>query len=289
MNMVSHILLPSNCQTYSSDKERAKAEGELEPFDPSAQYVHPLSRVKVKIRISSESRSQSARVSDGEMFVNSEEEDESEESEESDGSEDDDDYGVPVLRKRLSRRAKSTATKELPFSPRKSRSRKIMTFAESESDFSDQMPGPTRRSMRKKVTKINLITDEEDYLDEDEMDSQSRDRRAKGKGKIKAKKSTQIKPMYGRIRAVSTIRDDPFPDDEEHEALRRHRDICEKCHQKPAQLLLAAFKKRSKSNGKKRKRSTDDEFEESEGDEKYINMGGWVTWLVVYAIPVVFF
>jgi chromodomain-helicase-DNA-binding protein 4 len=266
-------------------KERANAEGELEPFDPSAQYIHPLSRVKVKIRISSESRSQSARLSDGEIFVTSEEEDESEESEE---SEDDGDYGAPVLRTRLPRRAKSTATKELPFSPRKTRSRKVLTSADSEGDFSDQMSGPTRRSMRK-VTKINLIVDE-DYLDEDEMDSQSQDQRAKSKGKTKANKSIQIKPMYGRIRAVSTIRDDPFPDDEKHEALRRHRDICEKCHQKPAHMLLAAFnKKRSKGNGKKRKRSTDDEFEESEDDQKYINMGGWVTWFVVFAIFVVFF
>ena len=160
-----------------------------------------------------------------------------------------------------------------------------MTIAESESDSSDQIPGSTRRSMRKKVTKINLIVDEGDYLDEDEIDSQSR---PKAKGKTKTKKS-QIKPMYGRIRAVTTIRDDPFPDDEEHEALRRHRDICEKCHQKPAHLLLAAFKKRSKGNGRKRKRSTDDEFEESEDDQKYINMGGWMTWFVVYVKFVVFF
>ena len=272
-----------NVNLIQAIKGRAKAEGELEPFDPSAQYVHPLSRVKVKIRISSESRSQSTRLSDGEIFVNSEEDD----NEESEESEDDDDYSRPVLRARPSRRAKSTATKELPFSPRKTRSRKVMSFAESESDFSDQMPGSIRRSMRTKVTKINLITDEEDYLDEDEMDSQSEDRRAKVKGKTKAKKSTHLKPMYGRIRAVTTIQDDPFPDDEDHEALRRHRDICEKCHQKPAHLLLVAFKKKSKGKGKKRKRSTD-EFEESEDDQKYINMGGWMTWFVVYAILVVF-
>ena len=272
-----------NVNLIQAIKGRAKAEGELEPFDPSAQYVHPLSRVKVKIRISSESHSQSARLSDGDILVNSEEEDDSEE------SEDDDDYGRPALRTRLSRRAKSTATKELPFSPRKTRSRKVMSFAESESDFSDQMPGSTRRSMRTKVTKINLIADEEDYLDEDEMDSQSEDRRPKVKGKTKAKKSTHLKPMYGCIRAVTTIQDDPFPDDEDHEALRRHRDICEKCHQKPAHLLLVAFKKKSKGKGKKRKRSTDDEFEESEDDQKYINMGGWMTWFVVSAILVVFF
>ena len=264
------------------NEERAKAEGGLEHFDPSAQYVHPLSRVRIKIRISSESRSQSARLSDGETFT-SEEEDESEE------SEDDNDYGSPVLRTRLSRRAKSMATKGLPFSPRKTRSRKVMSFAESESDFSDQMRSSTRRSTRTRVTKINLITDEEDYLDEDETDSQSQDRRTKAKGKTKTRKSIHPKPMYGRIRAVTAIKDDPFPDDEEHEALRRHRDICEKCHQKPAHLLLAAFKKKSKGKGKKRKRSSDDEFEESEDDQKYINMGGWMTWFVVYAILVVFF
>ena len=257
----------------------AKAEGELEPFDPSAKYIHPLSRVQVKIRIGSGRRSQSAQSTDGEVIVNSEEE-----SEESEENEDDDDYGVPMLRKRLSRRAKSTTTKELPFSPRKSRSRKVMTFAESESDSSDQMLGPTRRSTRTKVTKINLISDDEDFLDEDGIGSESQGRRANTKDKIKTKKSTHPKPMYGRIRDVAAIRDDPFPDDEEHEALRRHRDICEKCHQKPAHLLLAAFKKKSKGKGKKRKRSSDDEFEESEDDQKYIDMGGWMTWFVAYAI-----
>jgi hypothetical protein len=65
-------------------------------------------------------------------------------SEESEGSNDDDDCGAPILRKHLSRRAKSTATKELPFSPRKSRSRKVMTFTESESDSGDRKPVPTR-------------------------------------------------------------------------------------------------------------------------------------------------
>lgn len=254
-------------------KERAKAEGELDPFDPTAQYIHPLSRVKVKIRISSERRSQRGRSTDGEAFVNSDEEVESEESEDVDDYED-----APMLRKRLSRRAKSTATKALPFSPRKSRSRKVMTVAESESDSSEQKTGPPRRSMRSRVTKINLISDEEDYLDEDEMDSDSQDRKAKAK----TKKPTQPKPMYGRIRDITTIRDDPFPDDEEHEALRRHRDICEKCHLKPAHLLLAAFKKKSKGKGKKRKRSTD-EFEESDNDQKYLDMGGWMTWFVAYS------
>lgn len=265
---------------------RAKAEGELEPFDPSAQYIHPLSRAKVGIRISSERHSQSARSTDREAIVSSEEEEESEESEE---NEDDDDYGAPMLRKRLSRRAKLTATKDLPFSPRKSRSRKVMTFVESGSDSGDQMSGPTRRSARTKVTKINLISDEADYLDDDGMGSESQDRIAMAKGKIKKRRSAHPKPMYGRIRAVTTIRDDPFPDDEEHEALRRHRDICEKCHQKPAHLLLAAFKKKSKGKGKKRKRSTDDEFEESEDDQKYIDMGGWMTWFVTYTIFVASF
>ena len=262
-------------------KERAKAEGELEPFDPSAQYVHPLSRVKVKIRISSEHRSQSTRSADRQAIIDSEEE-ESEESEESEGGEDDDDYEVPMLRKRLSRRAKLTATKELPFSPKKSRSRRVITSVESESDFSDEKPGPTRRSTRTKVTKINLISDDEGFLDdEEEMSSDDQDRRAKAKSKSKIKKFIHPKPMYGRVRAVTAIQDDPFPDDEEHEALRRHRDICEKCHRKPAHLLLAAFRKKPKGKGKKRKRSTDDE--ESEDDQKYIDMGGWITWFVAYS------
>lgn len=220
---------------------------------------------------------------DGEISVNSEEEEEEEDSKE---SEEDEDYSAPALRKRLPRRTKSSATKELPFSPRKSRSRKIMTFAESHSDSSDQKPGPTRRSVRTKVTKI-VITDDEDFLDE--MDSDSQDGRVKTTDKPKAKKFAHPKPMYGRIRPVTAIRDDPFPDDEEHKALRHHRAICEKCHLKPAHLLLIAFKKKPKGKGKKRKRNTDDEFEGSEDEQKYIDMGGWVTWFVPHSISVVSF
>ena len=120
--------------------------------------------------------------------------------------------------------------------------------------------------------KINLVSDDEDYVEENRSG-----KKAKGHGKAPRRKKSSP-PMYGHVRSIDCLDDDPFSDDEENEALRLHRNICEKCHRLPAHLLLANFRKKAKGRGRKRKRSTDDEFEESEGEETYLDMGGWVRW-----------
>ncbi|KAF8167730.1 SNF2 family N-terminal domain-containing protein [Crassisporium funariophilum] len=257
-----------------------KAEGRLPPFDPSAQYIHPLSRVRVKIRISSDQRSSGPRSDDRESLSDSQEE----EDETTGESSRDEDYDISKLRIQHRRSSRSDSKKKLPFSPKKSRSRRVLTNAESDSDAENTIseeedPRRTRRSTRqKKTTTINLVSDEDEYEDDDDG-SDNVVPRAKGKAKDKKSKKParpkSAQPMYGHFRDVSYIKDDAFSDDEEHGALRNHRDICEKCHLKPAHTLLAGFKKRSRTKGKKRKR-TDDEFEETDDEQKYIDMGGWV-------------
>ena len=230
--------------------------------------------MKVKININTR------RVSGEDANVTPDSEEDEEDSE-STGDGGDDDYDGVGVRRLPRRTTRPNTRKELPYSPRKSRARRVLTIVESDTENSEYRagsPAPARRSTRaKRATEIHVIdSDDDDYLDDDDYNAPT-------KLKVRTKnRNTHIKsapPMYGHFRDITTLDEDPFSDDEDNEALRRHRAICEKCHLGPADKLLAAFKKKSKSKGKKRKRSTE-EFEESDDEDKYINMGGWVQWWV---------
>ncbi|PPQ64493.1 hypothetical protein CVT26_002032 [Gymnopilus dilepis] len=253
-----------NYPNLVEEYEEAKRKGGLPPFDPSAQYVHPKSRMKnepeselatetesLKIRLPR--RTHTAIHLDDEDHVPDSQEEETSPEEESD--EDDEEFGNGSSSRRPStRQLRSKPKKELPFSPRKTRSQKIIAVGSEselteESDNEDEAAAPPRRSTRtKKAVKINLVSDDEDYVEENRSG-----KKAKGHGKAPRRKKSSP-PMYGHVRSIDCLDDDPFSDDEENEALR----------------------KKAKGRGRKRKRSTDDEFEESEGEETYLDMGGWV-------------
>ncbi|KAF9479710.1 hypothetical protein BDN70DRAFT_878461 [Pholiota conissans] len=268
--------------------EKKKSEGRLEPFDPSASYIHPLSRIKVKIRISSDRRARASQSQEPEYVPASDEEVESVEDsageiEESDDDEGDEDYDGPRTRVQPCRAARASTRKELPFSPKKARQVNVLVSDSEESGAeSEAKKGSraTRKSTRtRKTTTIVIDSDDDNYVDEDDEEDEDIYIKKKNEDKAKKKKPHRPKsaqPMYGRFRDISTLDDDPFSDDDDNELLRHHRDICEKCHLAPAHKLLISFKKKSKRKGKKRKRSTDDEFEESDNEEKFEQMGGWV-------------
>ncbi|KAF8973574.1 hypothetical protein BDZ97DRAFT_1690769 [Flammula alnicola] len=255
--------------------KKKKSEGKLDPFDPSAHYIHPLSRIKVKISISSDRASRAAQSEDREIVPDSEEE--------SSDDDDDEDYDGPSSRIQPQRAARANTRKELPYSPRKSSSRKVIVLDSDSGDSGESEMEVDSRSLRRstrarKTTEIYISSDDE-YIDEDDDEDGSHAKRSKSKanaGKKKPPRPKSAQPMYGHFRDIKTLAEDPFSDDEDNQMLRRHRDMCEKCHLGPAHKLLAAFRKKSKGKGKKRKRSTDDEFEESDDDEQFINMGGWV-------------
>lgn len=255
--------------------DEAKAAGKYGDFDPSAHYVHPLSRVKMRITISQD-RKASVSISsaksvqsddDGVVYVP----DSEEEAEMLMAGDGDSFAGTPEPTKRTIRSKQS----QLPFSPRKTRSQQVAVLeSESEADSSR----PSRRPRRKAAIKINLDSEYEDQEDyDDDLDSAYGASISKAKGKKPLVRKVPI-PSYGHIHSVKDIKGDPYPDDPENVALRNHRSICEKCHQKPAHLLLENVQKRK---GKKRKRASEDEFEMSDG-EKFASLGGWVRWYVLY-------
>lgn len=258
----SHVLI--------SWTEKKKAEGTLAPFDPSAQYVHPLARVRVKIRISSSQISHASRSSNGD---NSDSEGSTEE-----GDEDDDDFDDYRAKRRFQpARATRSNPKDLPFSPRKTRARRVLTIPDSDSNLSDDdldsSPGPRRSTRARKATEIRLDSDAE-YID-----APASPRRLKLIGPKKSSRPP-VAPLYGRVRSIKTLLEDPFDDDDDNAVLRQHRQMCEKCHEGPAHKQLAALKKKPRNRGKKRKRSPEDEFEYTDDEERLQNQGGWVQWFV---------
>ncbi|KAJ7786129.1 SNF2 family DNA-dependent ATPase [Mycena metata] len=257
---------------------RKQTAGELASFDPAAHYVHPNSRVRMRLSIARSG----ARVSisaNGSVPPSSDvDEVNSEEDEDEEGQEEDDDYGNEdsPLKPRRSTRSGKLPRQNLPFSPRKTRSQKI-TIIDSDDD-ADSTHATTRRSTRsRKAFKINL--DEGAYYESEQEGDDSEDypRVKSGAKRPKVARKRGSRPAYGHVRGVEDIEYDPNSD-EETAALRVHRASCEKCHDKPAhELLEAERKRRSRGGGRRKKKTTDDEFEES-GDEieRITKRGGWV-------------
>lgn len=257
--------------------EQKKSAGDLPPFDPSASYVHPLSRVTMVLNFSkrygttvSVSSARSASSVDAEVVSDSQDED------------DEYDESDMLAAPRRSGRSTARAKQVLPFSPRKTRSRRILVIdSDQEPTDSDEAEPrrPIRRSTRsKKGVKVNL--DAETYSDNLESEGETSDNyssrelsKAKSKKPKKVVRRKAARPAYGHFRSVADLSDD-FSDDEN----REHRDICEKCHRVPAHTLLEALKKKSKVQGKKKRKTSDDEFEVRDDEESFTALGGWVRW-----------
>lgn len=147
----------------------------------------------------------------------------------------------------------------------------------------DDEGSSTRRSLRSRRLKLKpMVYDDEDYgesevnSDDDEYTRGRRGSRGKSvKGKQKAgARPRGARPEYGAVKSIEDIDLDYFSDDEDR-PLRAHRGICEKCHLQPANLQLAAWKKRK---GRKKKTNSD---EETDDEERIERLGGWVRWYVI--------
>lgn len=244
-------------------------------FNPNATYVHPLSRPKIKTGKQGDHSSRSSHVSrsvEAESVPASEEEstDDDDEYDEEYEDEEEDYARTPP------RSVRPTTRKELPYSPKKTRSTRVAVL-DSDSETSGKSSAnhqALRRSTRsRKAAEIVLVSDDDSY-----EEHSTRSRKVKAQTPRKKHSVKSVQPMYGHFRDISTLDEDPFSDDEDNEVLRLHRKVCEKCYEAPAHTLLEQFRKKSKRKGKKRKRGTDDEFEESEDEDSFIGIGGWVQW-----------
>lgn len=234
----------------------------MPPFDPSATNIYPKHRVGLVINLPG----QGSHSNRGFDYIEDSEET-SELSEEDD--DDDDDYrgnGSRRKRKKSSIRVKNRSSRNLPYSPVKTRNRtgarSAATNVIEDSDESDEDHAHSRRSKRALSRRNYADNEESDF----EMSEPSSEGGLLKKKKKAAKKRKGPKPAYGCIRDVTDL----YDSDPETAPLRAHRKICERCRRQPTHILL----KRTKIN---RKRSNDDLSEE---EEDYSTLGGWVRWFV---------
>lgn len=287
---------------YLNLEERKKDEGTLQPFDPSASYVHPLSRITMIINFSkrygtSVSVSSARSVSSVEVVPDSQEEDESQDSDSVDSEDDDNDdaYDETDMLAAPRRSGRSTKYNQvLPFSPKKTRSRRILII-DSDQQHTDSDSSEVRRPSRpttrsKRAVKVNL--DAKTYSDDLESEAETSDdydsrqlSKPKGKKPKKVVRPKAARPAYGHFRSIADL-DYDYSDDESM-PIGEHRDICEKCHTGPAHKLIEALKKKSKRSKKKKRKTSDAELEESDDEnERLTALGGWVRWWVTIYPPV---
>ncbi|KAI0030210.1 SNF2 family N-terminal domain-containing protein [Vararia minispora EC-137] len=274
-----------------SSYKRRKNRGKLLPFDPSATYVHPRSRVNITIKIGKPDPSRKIAPrksaagsskdipliiesdSGGEVWDDDVPEDALSTAATSDlmGDSDAADSSTPNLRRSTRQKPKQS---KLQFSTKRvhtrTRARGLLASDDegSPSGSAPSTPAAARRSTRaRKSARVNLddtyvTTSEESGDDGDDDYRARRSKGATGSGKKKTIRGKAARPAYGRVRSIADLDLDPL-DDLDTAALRAHRDTCEKCSRPPTHTLL----KRKGS----RKRKDDDEFA-----EQVDTLGGWV-------------
>ena len=146
--------------------------------------------------------------------------------------------------------------------------RKIYTIGDSDEN-------DVRRSTRNKPAKAAIHSEDSSGFssagDDWEPNLARRDAHPK---KPRRKRATL--PAYGRVHRVSDVEDESDDELDELAPLRRHRRICERCHEGAAHELLKQHNNRKTKKGRARKR---DEYEESGDETERLRMlGGWVRW-----------
>ncbi len=251
--------------TYFS-KGRKKSAGKLKPFDPSAAYIHPLSRFKIKLRLGGKNIVTANDKAKKGMVENSD--DDYEGTDEMEQYSSDDEYESSSQQERVTTRL-MRRTAKLPFSPRKSRLRRV-TVIDSDESGSEVRPAQRRSKRIKSDIVAAGFESSSSFSSYREVRRSRNDVRPK---KVRSKKP--VKPAYGHVHDISDVE---YESDDELGCLRRHRNICAKCHEGPAHDLLEKFKKRSK-NKSSSKKPTQDELDEPDDEGERLNsLGGWVRW-----------
>ena len=265
---------------FKSPTERRKAQGLLDHFDPASDDVHPHSRMNA--RMATSQTSSESDVSESPLTSDSPLTDEDD-----DKSGDDNFTGQASTRKsaRLTAGKPKFMQSKLPFSPKKLRSNRAQReravyesgddlggYGQVDSDV--EILAPRRSTRSRKSARTNLA---DDFVDGGESDGDSYqgsprpESRGKAGKKFKKKWPATARPAYGHFRDISDLDFDHY-EDEATSSLRAHRNICEKCHRRPAHKELAKVKKG-------RRKTNDEEGESDDNDEERIqSLGGWVRW-----------
>ncbi|KAG8747869.1 hypothetical protein FRC10_010488 [Ceratobasidium sp. 414] len=144
-------------------------------------------------------------------------------------------------------------------------------------------PSPRPRHNLRSRGKADSGSSSDDNADSGSAYSVDDDGDASDTSKNKLPKITlkRARPMRDTIQGLGVIRS--MSDGEESESgaegvyLRRHRNTCDRCQERPAHKQLAAYQKRKSKGkpGRKRKKANEDEESEDE-EERLERLGGWI-------------
>jgi chromodomain-helicase-DNA-binding protein 4 len=230
--------------------------------------VHPSCRVKLKLTVGGKNIAATNGKAQKEIVIISDA-DHEEGMDEAEEDSSDDGYGSSSQEGRVPmRRTRRTAA--LPFSPRKTRLRRVNVIDESDESSLEGRPAQ-RRSKRIKPAKVaggfDSSSSFSSYRDDRKTQSNLRPKKAR------VKKS--VKPAYGHIHNISDVE---YESDDEFACLSRHRNVCGKCHEGPAHDLLKKYNRR---NGKSIRKKAKDGLDDTEDEAESLNsLGGWVRWSV---------
>ena len=136
--------------------EQKRDNDTLSPFDPSSRDVHPASRVRLVLRLNGSAKDD--RGSRDESYSEDSDVGESE-------LDDDSDASVFPVRKSTRLAGANSGSAQLPFSPKKTRSRKVIILGgDEETDDNDDDDGSPRATKRARVGRVN--SEDEDANEE---------------------------------------------------------------------------------------------------------------------------
>ena len=270
--------LPTSTFITDPHTEETKEKSLLDPFDPSASYVHIDSRVRLQVHIRRPTAKKphlKRKSSSPDELAASYRSDSEVRSSRTSG--------------RMATRGGKMASRQLklPFSPKKTRTQGRVVVApasdeDSDSDVREVSAAPRRSTRVKRGAKPSLneadfVADSEEGLNDEFGDSSEEyggSRRPKRIVKKKPVKKRGSRAAYGRFRPIADMEVDEQVDDESA-VLGIHRRTCEKCHRPPTHQALVEARK--KKPGRRRKKGSDEESSEDE-IQKLEALGGWVRW-----------
>ncbi|PFH54826.1 hypothetical protein AMATHDRAFT_134744 [Amanita thiersii Skay4041] len=215
-----------------------KAAKTLAPFDPSASYVHPSSRVKTTVKLTKRVRSTRRRISsssgDEEAYIDSEQDT------------NDDNHSMAsnslFAQKRSTRRHQN-----ISLSPRRTRLRKSYNTTDETGQSDSEVFLGRRGSRRNRSRSVSSVSNYDI-----------------GNNKL-----------YSRRQRGPRQTPDSDNSSDGLEPLKKHHHICEKCHEAPASNLLNVSRKRVTAKSNKRGVTSGNQSAEEEED-RLTSLGGWV-------------
>lgn len=181
---------------------------------------------------------------------------------------DDSGSDLSINRRRVTRSSNIKRPRNLPFSPRKTRSSwRVVEDSESSKETSVDSSDNIRRN-NYRSTRNNRTIIESELSDAESDDNQIRELHVSKSKRKRLNRVSAIKAGYGLIHNIVDVLEMEL----EISPLLAHRSQCEQCHREPAHILLERSRKRK---GKRKAKDANNGFSDEEQSPELLGGGGY--------------